>query len=61
MTKEHLEIVQRMKFSTRKDRLDLLLFLKNTDFCHHLCTEHVYWAVVSQNLTTLTHDVVITY
>lgn len=42
MTKEHLEIVQFMKFSIRKGRLDLLLFSKNTNICHQLRTEHVY-------------------
>jgi len=50
MTKEHLEIVQFMKLSIRKDRLDLLLFLKNTHFCHHLCIENVYLGCLSQEI-----------
>lgn len=45
MTKEHFEMVQFMKFSIRKDGLDLFLFLKNMNFCHHLSTERVILAV----------------
>jgi len=48
MTKEHFEMVKFMKFSIRKDGLDLFLFfffLKNMNFCHHLSTEHVILAV----------------